>query len=65
MPDERWEAAQQIFHAAVGKPPLQRERILVEACGQDTLMRDQLRSMLAMAEEPHPRRRLSFAAGTF
>jgi len=48
MPDKRWEAAQQIFHAAVGEPPLERERILAEACGEDIPMRDELRSLLEL-----------------
>ena len=43
MPDKRWEAAQQIFHAAVGEPPLERERILAEACGVSV---DRVRQML-------------------
>ena len=48
MPDKRWEAAQQIFHAAVGEPPPERERILAEACGEDIAMRDELRSLLEL-----------------
>lgn len=46
MPDERWERVQEIFHAAGDLIEPERQRFLLQECGSDAAMLNELVSML-------------------
>src|SRR3954471_18398410 len=46
MNPERWRLVERLYHAALERQPEQRETFLVEACGDDTDLRDELESLL-------------------
>jgi serine/threonine protein kinase/tetratricopeptide (TPR) repeat protein len=49
---ERWQRLQELFHAAIPLGPRERERLLSEACGEDTVLRMEVDRLLAAHERP-------------
>ncbi len=47
MTDDRWTRVNALFHEALDQPDEGREAFLVRACGDDTALREEVRSLLA------------------
>ena len=50
MKQELWRRAEELFHAALGRPPEARQAFLVEACGEDTELRQQVEILVSEDE---------------
>lgn len=51
MEPDRWRRLTELFHAALGQPPAQRDTFLDDACANDTALKRELRSLLAYHED--------------
>src|SRR4051812_33628154 len=47
MTPERWRQIEQLFHAALARPPEERSSFLDESCGGDETLRGEVESLLA------------------
>jgi serine/threonine protein kinase/dienelactone hydrolase len=52
MTPERWERIQQLFQSTLERGPEERSPFLAEACGEDTLLRAEVESLIASHCEP-------------
>ena len=50
MSPERWRRVEDIYHAALDEPPASRAAFLVEACGEDTGLRERVEALIRRTE---------------
>jgi len=48
---ERWRRIEELYHAAMGMAERKRDAYLEQACGDDELLRSEVRSLLAQNEK--------------
>jgi eukaryotic-like serine/threonine-protein kinase len=51
MDQKLWQRAEDIFHAALERPPEERQRFLHQACGEDVELRRQVEQLVSKAEQ--------------
>ena len=51
MDSDRWKLLDDLLHAALERPPEERDAFLTEACGDDSLLECEARSLLALEEK--------------